>query len=130
MLYLTEEEFQKKLEIIQEQNKQKEFRRLLREERNKSKTKIKLPSTSKMILLVAFLLCLEIIAFCEYMMIRTGDLSSLYAMIGIASALIPLCLGYFFKSKAENTVGGITYDMAMLEANQNMSYGESTDSVG
>lgn len=130
MYGLTKEEFEKKLSEIQEKNKLKEYRRLLREERKKSRTKIKFPSTSKLILLVAFLLCLEIIIFCEYMMFKTGDLSSLYAMIGVASALIPLCLGYYFKSKAENTAGGITYDMAMLEANQNLNYEESTDAVG
>ena len=130
MFDLTQKEFEKKLAEIQEKNKQKEYRKLLREERKKSRTKIKLPSTSKLILLVAFLLCLEIIIFCEYMMIKTGDLSSLYSMIGVASALIPLCLGYYFKSKAENTAGGITYDMAMLEANQNLNYEESTDAVG
>lgn len=130
MFHLTKEEFEKKLAEIQEKNKQKEYRRLLREERKKSRAKFKLPSTSKLILLVAFLLCLEIIIFCEYMMIKTGDLSSLYSMIGVASALIPLCLGYYFKSKAENTAGGITYDMAMLEANQNLNYEESTDAVG
>lgn len=130
MFDLTQKEFEKKLAEIQEKNKQKEYRRLLREERKKSRTKIKLPSTSKLILLVAFLLCLEIIIFCEYMMVKTGDLSSLYAMIGVASALIPLCLGYYFKSKAENTAGGVTYDMAMLEANQNLNYEESTDAVG
>lgn len=130
MFDLTQKEFEKKLAEIQEKNKQKEYRRLLREERKKSRTKIKFPSTSKLILLVAFLLCLEIIIFCEYMMVKTGDLSSLYAMIGVASALIPLCLGYYFKSKAENTAGGITYDMAMLEANQNLNYEESTDAVG
>lgn len=130
MFDLTQKEFEKKLAEIQEKNKQKEYRRLLREERKKSRTKFKLPSTSKLILLVAFLLCLEIIIFCEYMMIKTGDLSSLYSMIGVASALIPLCLGYYFKSKAENTAGGITYDMAMLEANQNLNYEESTDAVG
>lgn len=130
MFDLTQKEFEKKLAEIQEKNKQKEYRKLLREERKKSRTKIKLPSTSKLILLVAFLLCLEIIIFCEYMMVKTGDLSSLYSMIGVASALIPLCLGYYFKSKAENTAGGITYDMAMLEANQNLNYEESTDAVG
>lgn len=130
MFYLTQEEFEKKLAEIQEKNKQKEYRRLLREERKKSRAKFKLPSTSKLILLVAFLLCLEIIIFCEYMMVKTGDLSSLYAMIGVASTLIPLCLGYYFKSKAENTAGGITYDMAMLEVNQNWNYEESTDAVG
>ena len=130
MFDLTQKEFEKKLTEIQEKNKQKEYRRLLREERKKSRAKIKLPSTSKLILLVAFLLCLEIIIFCEYMMVKTCDLSSLYAMIGIASALIPLCLGYYFKSKAENTAGGITYDIAMMEANQNLNYEELTDAVG
>lgn len=130
MFNLTQEEFEKKLAEIQEKNKQKEYRRLLREERKKSRVKFKLPSTSKLILLVAFLLCLEIIIFCEYVMVKTGDLSALYSMIGVSSALIPLCLGYYFKSKAENTAGGITYDMAMLEANQNLNYEESTDAVG
>lgn len=130
MLYLTKEEFQRELTKIQAWNEQKSYRKRLREERRRYRPKIKLPSTSKLILLVAFLLCLEIIIFCEYMMIKTGDLSSLYSMIGVASALIPLCLGYYFKSKAENTAGGITYDMTMLEANQNLNYEESTDAVG
>lgn len=128
MFYLTEEEFQKRMEKIQAQNKQKEYRRLLKEERRKSKMPIKLPSTSKLILLVGFLLCLEIIIFCQYAMITTMDLSALYAMIGIVATFSSMVLGYFLKSKSENTVGGITYDMAMLEASQNASY-ESTEGV-
>ena len=73
-------------------------------------------------------MCLEIIIFCQYAMITTMDLSALYAMIGIVATFSSMVLGYFLKSKSENTVGGITYDMAMLEASQNASY-ESTEGV-
>lgn len=127
---MTQKQFEKELKEVRARNKQKEYRRLLRDERRKFRPKIKLPSTSKLILLVAFLLCLEIIIFCEYMVVKTGDLSSLYAMIGVVSTLIPLCLGYYFKSKAENTAGGITYDMAMADANKDLNCEESTDAVG
>ena len=82
------------------------------------KIKNKLPSTSKLILWGSVLLCLQIILFCEYMMIYTGDTSSMYVLIGIQATLVPIILGYYNKSKSENMVGGITYDMAMLNANQ------------
>lgn len=130
MFDLTQEEFEKKLAKVQEKNKQKEYRRLLREERKKSRPKFKLPSTSKLVLLVVILMCLEIIVFCQYAMLEFGDTSALYTLIGIPAVLVPTIWGYYSKSKAENTVGGITYDMAMLEVNQNSSYEESTDAVG
>ena len=52
--------------------------------------------------------------------VKTGYMGALYAL----TALITLCQagnaivlsGYFGKSKAENTSGGITYDTAMLDA--------------
>lgn len=55
-----------------------------------------------------------------YLCVKTGYTGALYAL----SALITLCQagnaivlsGYFQKSKAENTQGGITYDTAMLDA--------------
>ena len=49
---------------------------------------------------------------------KYGDLSAMYALIGVPVSLVPICLGYFNKSKAQNTVGGITYDMAMLDRQQ------------
>lgn len=122
MFYISEREYNKKLRNIQDKNASKERKRKLKEEKNKYKHKTKLPSTSKLILLGVILLCLQIVIFCEYVMITLGDTSSLYVLIGVPTTLIPIIWGYYSKSKAENTVGGITYDMAMRENEQNQNY--------
>lgn len=85
-------------------------------------------STSKLILLGVILMCVEIVAFCEYAMLSSGDLSSMYVLLGIPVSLIPVCLGYFNKSKAENTAGGIVFETAMMESglSDNM-YGEELE---
>lgn len=105
--------------------------------RKKKIKRIKLPTTSKMVLIGAVLLCLEIIAFCEYVVLKLQDTSFMYVLIGIPASLIPVVLGYFYKSKAENTVGGIIYDKAMLkETNETIVNDElnntdiENDSVG
>lgn len=87
---------------------------------NKNKKKF---STSKLILWGTFLMCIEIIAFCQYAIIRLEDASSIYAMIGAPVAFIPVVLGYFFKSKAENTIGGLVYESTMAEFNDVSNYG-------
>ena len=43
------------------------------------------------------------------------------------SSFVPIVLGYYFKSKAQNTVGGITYDMAMAQMQQQNEVIEPTD---
>ena len=118
VISLTENKFNKKLEKIKEKNKEKAFKQKLKEEKLKYKYKRKLPSTSKLILIGAVLLCLQIILFCETLMWKTGDLQAMYVLIGIAASLASVCLGYFFKSKAENTTGGITFETAMEELRQ------------
>lgn len=117
MGYLSEKEYATRLKQVQMDNESKERKRKLREEKNKFRPKIKLPSTSKLVLLVVILLCLEIVFFCQYVMIEFGDTSALYTLIGIPVTLVPTIWGYYSKSKAENTAGGITYDMAMAEMN-------------
>ena len=106
------------MQEIQRDNLSKERKSKLRKEKNKYFPKFKFPSTSKLILLGAILLCLQIVLFCEHMMITTGDTSAMYVLIGIPATLIPVIWGYYSKAKAENTAGGITYDMAMAEMNQ------------
>ena len=115
---LKKSECNEKLKKIQERNEQKEMKRVLKEERNKCKSKIKLPSTSKLVLLIVFLMCIEIRFFCEFAMIVLGDAEAMYALIGIPAALVPVCLGYFNKSKHENTNGGIVYETAMEKLKQ------------
>lgn len=83
----------------------------------KNKTSMKFPSTSKILLFSVVLMCFEIVFFCEYAMLKLCDTSAMYALIGIPAALAPVALGYLQKAKAENSQGGITYDLAMAQLN-------------
>lgn len=90
---------------------------------NKKKKKNKKKfSTSKLILWATFLMCIEIIIFCQYAIIRLEDASSIYALIGAPVAFIPVVIGYFVKSKAENTSGGLVYESTMAELNSVVDY--------
>lgn len=115
MKYISEKEFNFRMKEIQKENLSKERARKLKEEKQKGKPKRRIPSTSKLILLGMILLCVQIVVFCEYAMMTLYDASSLYVLIGIPAALAPIIWGYYSKSKAENTVGGIVYDTAMAE---------------
>lgn len=115
MRYISEKEFNFRMKEIQKENQSNERARKLKDEKRKGKQKHKLPSTSKLILLGMILLCVQIVIFCEYAMMTLYDASSLYVLIGIPAALAPIIWGYYSKSKAENTVGGIVYDTAMAE---------------
>lgn len=115
--FLSEREYETRLRRLKTINRSKERKHKLKEEERKYKTKLKLPSTSKLILIGAVLLCLEIVIFCEYTMIKLGDTSAMYVLIGIPATLIPVIWGYYSKSKAENTIGGIVYDTAMMQLN-------------
>lgn len=130
MRYLTDSQYQNQMKKIQMENKQKERRRRLRKEKNKYKPKLKLPTTSKLLLIGAVLLCLEIVIFCEYVMIKLQDSSSIYVLIGIPASLIPIILGYFYKSKAENTSGGIVFETAMSQMTETTGEESNDDSVG
>lgn len=117
MKYISEKEYDSYLKKIQAKNKSKE--RLLNLKKEKNKFKPKLPSTSKLILLGVILLCLEIVIFCEYIILTTYTTDAMYALIGIPATLIPIVWSYYSKSKAENTVGGIVYETAMKEQQNN-----------
>lgn len=130
MRYLTDSQYNKQLKKIQIKNQQKEKRQKLREEKNKYKPKLKLPTTSKLLLIGAVLLCLEIVIFCEYVMLKLQDSSSLYVLIGIPASLIPIILGYFYKSKAENTSGGIVFETAMSQMTGTANEEETIENDG
>ena len=84
-------------------------------------------STSKIVLLVVFILCIEIVIFSEVMMNKFGDLSAMYALIGVPATLVPTLVSYYHKSAKENSQGGITYDMAMLERQQEFMMNNDND---
>lgn len=133
MKYISEEEYNSRMKKIQSKNLSKERSQKLKKEKSKYKHKIKLPSTSKLILIGAVLLCVQIVCFAEYAVIKTGDTSYMYALIGVPATLIPTIWGYYSKSKAENTKGGITYETAMEEMrlkNSENENSENDNSVG
>lgn len=119
MAYMTKNQYDSKLAKLQRRNENIERRRRLREERMKYWPKFILPSTSKIVLIVAALLCVEILFFCQWMIVKTGDTNCLYAMVGVIMSLASIVLGYFVKSTKQNTVGGITYETAMANMKQN-----------
>lgn len=117
MEYLTEKEFKKKLKEAEKIQRQYEMRKQLRDAKRRI-PKFKKPSTSKLIVFVVFLICIEILWFSEYMVMRTEDTSFMYSLLGIPATLIPTLVAYYSKAAKENMVGGITYDTAMYQQNQ------------
>lgn len=130
-MVMTKSQFDSKLAKAKKRNEGIEYRRRLREERRKYWPKFVLPSTSKIVLIVAALLCVEILFFCQYMILMTGDTNALYAMVGTIATLASVVLGYFVKSTKENTSGGLIFESAMAEKNMPApGESESTEAVG
>ena len=130
-MVLTKSQFDSKLAKAKKRNEGIEYRRRLREERMKYWPKFVLPSTSKIVLIVAALLCVEILFFCQYMIVMTGDTNALYAMVGTIATLASVVLGYFVKSTKENTSGGVVYESAMADKKATAKeMSESTEAVG
>lgn len=109
--------YEKRLENLQKRNKYLEEKYKLQAEQNEYKTKAKAPSTSKLILWTVILICVEIVLFSEFAMIKTGDTSALYTLIGVPVTLVPSVLGYYHKAAKENCVGGVVYETTVNGGN-------------
>lgn len=128
---MSDKEFKAKMKEIQRENEGIEKKKALREERMKYLPKIKLPSTSKIVLLVVFILCIQIVLYCENVMTVSGNYSALYVLIGAPVSLVPVVLSYYWKSKAENTKDGIVFEKAMIKENaSNVASSSSSNIVG
>ncbi|MCD8348810.1 MAG: hypothetical protein LUD16_12900 [Lachnospiraceae bacterium] len=75
----------------------------------------KKPTWSKIMLVIMTILCFEIVIYTEVVMWVHWDLSALYALVGVAASLAAAIWSYNEKAKAQNTAGGITYDLAMKQ---------------
>lgn len=113
--YMSEREFNKKLKEIQKENESIRRMNKLQEERSRLKKPKKKMTTSKLALLIMFVVIFQIVLFTEWLMYRTQDLSALYVLIGIPATMIVPLWKYYSKSEAENTRGGIVYDAAMKQ---------------
>lgn len=128
-MVMTKSQFDSKLAKAKRRNESIEYRRRLREERMKYWPKFVLPSTSKIVLIVAAVFCVEILFFCQYMILMTGDTNALYAMVGTIATLASVILGYFVKSTKENVKNGIKFETTMATLGHPPVV-ESNDAVG
>lgn len=97
MKYLTDKEYQQKLEKIKSKNKQKEYRKLLKNEREKLNTKFKL-ETSKMIAVYLFILLNAIVVYAMIAMWKFMDLSYLGVLISDIAAQVLIYAIYCLKA--------------------------------
>lgn len=125
MNYISDRDYNAQMKVIKRMNQSKEREMKLRKEREKYGFKLKMPSTSKIVLFVSLVICLQIVFFCERLMVELKDTSALYVLLGIPAAMAPIIWAYFSKSKAENTKNGIVYEIAMR--NQAASEDEPCD---
>lgn len=114
MKYISEAEYEKELSRIKRANASKARYDSLEAERNKYKKTKKL-QTSKVVLWAMIVLVFSIAVWFMYESHRLADLSQAYALLGVVASLAPVIFGYYSKSKAENTEGGIVYETAMFE---------------
>lgn len=131
MKVMTEKRFNREMARIKVENQRREWNKQLREERRKGRPSLKLPTTSKLVLVATMIICVWIVAFCMWMMYETRDTSSMYVLIGIPVAMAPTIWSYYSKAKAENTAGGITYETAMLNnINNDITLAEGVNTSG
>lgn len=95
-----------------------EYKYFKSKEKPKKKEKME---TSKLVLLVVFIICIEILLYTQVVVLILKDSNTLYTLVGVPVTLVPITLGYYWKARSQNTKGGITYDTAMkqLEIEQN-----------
>ena len=121
MNYISDRDYNAQMKAIKRMNQSKEREMKLRKEREKYSFKLKMPSTSKIVLFVSLVLCLQIVFFCERLMVELKDTSALYVLLGIPAAMAPIIWAYFSKAKAENTKNGIVYETAMRNKDDSVS---------
>ena len=116
MRYIREKEDNAEMLRIKHENESKARLRKLRAEKAKGRQKKSrnIP-TSKLALWAMVILVFGIAIWFMYESHRLCDLSQAYALLGIVASLAPVIFGYYSKSRAENTEGGIVYETAMKE---------------
>lgn len=116
MRYISEKEYNAEMLRIKHENESKARLRKLRAEKAKGRQKKSrnIP-TSKLVLWAMVILVFGIAIWFMYESHRLCDLSQAYALLGIVASLAPVIFGYYSKSRAENTEGGIVYETTMKE---------------
>lgn len=126
MFHMSEKEFREKMRKARLKNESVARKLELRATKNKYKKEKKF-STTKLIALYLFILLNVVLAFAMIMMYRLSDLTYLGVLITDIVAQVITFLIYVVKSTKENTQGGITYETAMRNLENNTIISESFD---
>ena len=115
MKYLSQNEYEKELEKIKKENESIERYNKLEDEKQKVSKRSKKPTTDKLIAMYLFIILNVILIYAMLAMWHFADLSYLGVLISDIAAQVITYYIYAKKATAQNTKGGITYDLAMLE---------------
>ena len=116
----TQEKYAKRMRYAERKAEIRRLQKQIDEINVSSKKKRKKFSTSKLYMVLMLAIALEIVFFIEYITLHTGDTSCLYVLASIpVTTLVPSLMSYFKKSRIENSAGGIVYDMAMNQTQDN-----------
>lgn len=118
MKYISEKEYNSRMKQIEQMNKVKERKQKLREAKNKYRIKFKLPTTSKLMAAYLFAILNVVLIYAMVAMWHFQDLTYLGVLITDVAAQVLTYFIYSKKATIENTVGGITYDMALKSVDE------------
>lgn len=111
---MNKNEFDKRMSCAKKRNEELELKMMLKAEKNKYKEHNKKLSTSKLIALYLFFVLNVVLIYSLVAMWHFSDLSYLGTLITDIAGQILVYLIYAKKSMTENSKGGITYELAML----------------
>lgn len=130
MRYLSENEFNEQMKHEVAMNKSRQRIQKLKEEKNKYKTPVKLPSTSKLIAAYLFIILNVVLIYAMIVMYEFRDLTYLGVLITDIAAQVLTYFIYAKKALAENCVNGIKYEIAMLEKQNELQLQAEEDVAG
>lgn len=116
----TQEKYAKRMRYAERKAEIRRLQSQIKKIDISSKPKKKKVAASKLYMIFMLAIAVEIVFFIEFVTIHTGDTSCLYVLASIpVTTLVPSLMSYFKKSRIENSSGGIVYDMAMNQTEDN-----------
>lgn len=128
MGYLSEKEYNLRLKNIQIKNASIKRKQDLKAERNKYKSKLKLPTTSKLMAAYLFMILNIVLIYSMVAMWHFMDLTYLGVLITDVVAQVLTYFIYSIKSLKENTASeGFVYEARMSELKEPKTTSNNTD---
>ncbi len=129
MKYISGTEYNARLKKLQLRNECIQRKQKLKEEKDKYRLKLKLPTTSKLMAVYLFFILNVVLAYAMIAMWYFADLTYLGVLVTDVAAQVLTYFIYARKATAENTTGGITYDMALKSAEETITYKDDSENA-